>query len=154
MADRSRLPDKKLLDKLYEKILGPEEEMDEVSLREGLADYGLTPEEAIADVRVRLEKEIQDLRAKGSDVPPVLIDALASLQKSEEPKSENIAIDADDYVDDLLEGRIPGGAIGANQTSPLHAFRGLNTESLSEEDRQILERVEAELEAEDEQEEG
>ena len=49
---------------------------------------------------------------------------------------------------------MPGGVIGSSQPSHLHAFRGLNTENLPEEDRQILERLEAELEAEDEQEEG
>jgi len=154
MADRSRLPDKNQLDKLYHKILGPDEEMDEATARAILEDHGLTPEEAIEDVRVSLEQEVQSLRAKGADVPPTLLQALASLKPSEEDNRENITIDPDTWVNDLLDGRMPGNVAGANQPPHLHAFRDLDMESLSEEDQQILERLASELEDKDERGEG
>lgn len=154
MADRSRLPDKKLLDKLYYKIIGPEDEMDEVSTGALLEDYGLTPEDAVADVRKGLEQKIQELRAEGADVPQVLLDAVAGLQPKEEGIGEDTVLDPETWIRDLLAGRMPENVLGSGQAQHLHAFRGLSEENLSEEDRQILERLAVELEAENEQEEG
>jgi hypothetical protein len=159
MADRSRLPNKDQIDKLYDMLVGPDEEMDEVSAAAILEQDGVTREQVDRDLRERLEREVKELRDKGADVPPMLLKAIASLQPQEESAEEedggeDTAIDAKTWVRDLIAGRPPGDVPGPGQTQHLHAFRGLNMENLSEEDRQILERIDAELEAEDEQEEG
>lgn len=159
MADRSRLPSKDQIDKLFDMLVGPDEEMDEVSAAAILEQEGVTREQADRDLRERLEREVEELRAKGADVPPMLLKAIASLQPKEEgPEEEeggeDTTPDPETWVRDMLGGRVPGSVPDSGQAQHLHAFRGLSAENLSEEDRRILERLAAELDAEDEQEEG
>jgi hypothetical protein len=142
MADRSLLPDKARLEKLLKELLGPDEEMDEASASSILEQHGITDQELVNELRARLEREVRERESQGLVIPPMLLEALGGLPKTEE---EDIAVDPDTWIRKMLEGGLPGGDAGLNHASHLHSFRGLNMESLSEEDRQILERLAEEL---------
>jgi hypothetical protein len=143
MADRSPLPDKARLEKLIEDLHGPDEEMDDASAAAILEEHGVTDRSLASDLRARLAGEIEALESQGLDVPPMLRQALASLPVSEE--EQPVEVDPDTWIKQMFEGGMPGGVPGAGQASQIHSFRDLNTESLSEEDRQMLERLAEEL---------
>ncbi|HLL77270.1 MAG TPA: hypothetical protein VK421_18595 [Pyrinomonadaceae bacterium] len=64
---------------LLEMLLPPDEEMDEVSSSVILEEMGVDTRTLADDLRVRVEREIQKLQAKGEDVPETLYKVAAVL---------------------------------------------------------------------------
>jgi Asp-tRNA(Asn)/Glu-tRNA(Gln) amidotransferase A subunit family amidase len=50
--------------------------------------YGIDPESLNDDLRARLEREVEALRAQGAEVPPVMLEALDSLKSNSPPNDE------------------------------------------------------------------
>ena len=88
MADRPELPDQAQLEKLFRMLLGPEDEMDDVDVDLMLELYGIDPESLNDDLRMRLEREVEELRAQGAEVPPVMLEALDSFNSNTPPNDE------------------------------------------------------------------
>ncbi|MCA1636554.1 MAG: hypothetical protein LC802_23410 [Acidobacteria bacterium] len=147
MADKTPLPTHDQLKKLLDTLLPPDEEMDEVSSAVILEEMGVDTGALQGDLRARLEREVQELRAKGEDLPQPLLAALSSLRPKEEPEDQT-GLDPEVWVDNLIAGRMPGHLTGSGQAQHLRSFRARNVEFLAEEDRRILEELVAELQSE------
>ena len=147
MADRTPLPTQAQLEKLLEMLLPPDEEMDEVSASIILEEMGVDTSTLADDLRMRLEREVQELRAKGEDVPEPLLDALASLQAKTQPK-EQTDIDPEVWIDNLIRGYIPSYLTEMGRAQHLQSFRAGNMGFLTKEDLRILEELVAELQSE------
>jgi hypothetical protein len=144
MAERTPLPDRARLQKFLNRLLVPDEEMDDETAAAILEAQGITDQMLADDLRAAFEAEIKSLESQGLDVPESLRQALASLPAGQQEKAED---DPDTWVRKMFEGGASPDAMAPSQSSPLHAFRDLDVESLSEEDRQILERLAEELQA-------
>jgi hypothetical protein len=96
---------------------------------------------------MRLERKVQEQRGRGDEVSPDLLEVIASLQSGEEPEGLT-APDPEIWIDNLLNGAMPDNLTGSVQARHLQSFRSRNMESLSTEDRQILEELAAELQSE------
>lgn len=153
MADKTPLPTHDQLRKLLDKLFPPDEEMDEVSAAAILEDMGVDTSQLAGDLRARLEREVQELQAKGEDVPQPLLDALSSLQPKEAPE-DHAALDPEVWIDNLIAGRMSSHLTGSGEARHLQAFRSRNMEFLTEEDLRILEELAAELRSEMEEGEG
>lgn len=153
MADKTPLPTHDQLKKLLDRLLPPDEEMDEVSAAAILEDMGVDTSTLPGDLRARLEREVQELQTKGEDVPQPLLDALSSLQPKEAPEDYTV-LDPEVWIDNLIAGRMPSYLTGSGQARHLQAFRSRNMEFLTEEDLRILEDLAAELRSKMGEEEG
>ncbi len=69
MSDRTPLPTKAQLEKLLEKLLPANEEMDEVSASIILEEQGLDRISLAKLLHKRIEQRIVDTRAKSEDIP-------------------------------------------------------------------------------------
>jgi hypothetical protein len=114
--------------------------------------YGIDPESLNDDLRARLEREVEALRAQGAEVPPVMLEALDSLESKSQAEDQATHI-PEVWIDILLRDAMPASLTGTGPAVHLQSFRALNMESLSQEDQQILQGLAAELTAETEAEE-
>ena len=151
MADKTPLLPLAELQRLIEKLVPANEDMDELSAsiiltREGV-DLGTLPD----DLKVRLERGLEEMRAKGEEVPPELVEMVALLEKDPEPETQ-ADIELGAWIDSLLAGQVPGGAMGASQQR--QAFRSMRKEGLTENDLLILERLAAEIQSQTGEKEG
>ncbi len=151
MAERTPLPKREQLEKLLEKLLPPNEEMDEVSAAVILESAGVDRSKLSEDLSQRLKRRIEELQAEGADVPPQLIEALTSLRPEAEPEDQ-VSPDPEDWIKKLLSGSMPGNLSQSSGAGPLQSFRARNMEFLSEEDQKILEELVAELQLETDEE--
>jgi hypothetical protein len=88
MANRTSLPTHAQLKKLLEMLLPPDEEMDEVSASVILEEMGVDTSTLADDLAMRIEQEVQELRAKGEDMPELLLEVMTTLE-SHSPSNEN-----------------------------------------------------------------
>ena len=79
MPERTELPDAEQLSKLFRLLLGPEDEWDEADAEIVLELHGVDPASLDDGLRKRLEREVEERRARGEDVPSDLLDVLAKL---------------------------------------------------------------------------
>jgi hypothetical protein len=147
MADKTPLPEPDQFRKLLEELLPPDEEMDEVSSAAILEGMGVDTGSLPGDLRARLEREVQELQARGEAVPRTLLDALSSL-RPEGGQEDDAALDPEAWIDSLIAGRMPGHLTPPDSARHLQAFRSRNEEFLTEEDLRILEELAAELRSE------
>jgi hypothetical protein len=150
MAERTPLPTKAQLRKLLERLLPPNEEMDEVSAAIILEREGVDRSTLADELKGTVERRVEELRAQGKDVPQALLDTLNTLESDDESEEEHPSIDPDTWIDSLLSGRMPGNLPEPDRAHLLQAFRSRNIEFLTEEDLRILEGLASELEGEDE----
>lgn len=142
MKDTARLPTRAELQKLMERLLPANEEMDEFSASIILERAGVKPEGFTADLRSRLESRAVELRARGEEVPQALVDTLGILERRiQEAQSTT---EADEIIGELLRGRVLGAVTEQNKPEAVHAFRSSGVE-LSEEDVRLLEEISKEL---------
>lgn len=151
MTERTPLPKREQLEKLLEKLLPPDEEMDEVSAAVILESAGVDRSTLSEDLSQRLKRRIEELQAEGAEVPPQLLEALTSLHPEAEP-DDQVSPDPEDWIKKLLSGSMPGNLSPSSGAIHLQSFRARNMEFLSEEDQQILEDLVAELQSETDEE--
>src|SRR5437868_2134269 len=111
-------------------------EMDEVSSAVILEGMGVDTGTLPGDLRARLEREVQELQAKGESVPQPLLETLCTLRPRDEYK-DDAALDPEAWIDDLIAGRMLGHLMRTEQARHLHAFRSLKMEFQTVEDLRI-----------------
>jgi len=79
MKHDATLPTKDQLENLLEKLLPPNEEMDQESASIILEREGLDRKWLAAALKTRLERRVERLRTQGEVVPPELLRVLATL---------------------------------------------------------------------------
>ena len=137
MSDRTPLPKRAELLDLLEKLLPPNEEMDEVSASIILDQQGVDHVWLASALKSRLERRVADMHKRGEDVPPALTDMLAIVQQKTESKDE-VEIDPGAWIDSLLSGHVPDTMAKPDRSGHVQAFRSRGREFLTEEDLQIL----------------
>ena len=80
MAERTPLPTRAQLRKLIERLLPPNEEMDEVSADIILEREGIDHSTLVDELKGRVDRRMEELRTQGRDAPQALIDLMAILQ--------------------------------------------------------------------------
>jgi hypothetical protein len=70
------LPTCTQLERLIERLLAPDEEMDEVSATIILGREGMDRSRLADELKGRLERRVEDRRVQGKDVPQALLDTL------------------------------------------------------------------------------
>lgn len=150
MANESDSPDRSDFERLYERLMTPDEEMDAASAVELLEEEGIDRGALVAGLRARLAREVERLEAEAEPVPQAMRDALEGLNatatRDDEPASE---VDPEAWVGALLydvSAPPPGDGSGSNH---LRSFRERST-SLSPQDEEILRDLAAELERDEE----
>lgn len=73
----SPLPTHAELERLIERLLPPDEEMDEISAAIILEREGVDRSKLADELKGRMERRVKELRAQGRDVPQTLLDTLA-----------------------------------------------------------------------------
>jgi hypothetical protein len=121
--------------------------MDEVSADIILESVGVDTPAISADLNQRLKQRIGELQAQDVEVPPQLLDALASYRQEAEPEDQ-VSPDPEDWIKSLLGGTMPGNLSQSGGAMHLQSFRARNIEFLSEEDQRILEELADELQSE------
>jgi len=145
MKEPTRLPTRAELQEVLEKLLPPNEEMDNVSASIILERAGIDLDSVTEGVRTHLEKLAAELSARGEEVPQALQDTLEALQP--ETEDDMAMLSPERMIDGLLSGDLPGSAMETNRAAYAHAFRSRGRELLSEEDLRILEEISLELQA-------
>jgi hypothetical protein len=81
MAEKTPLPTHAQLKKLLEMLLLPNEEMDEMSGAIILDQEGIDRSKLADDLRMRLERKVQEQRGRGDEVSPDLLEVIARLEQ-------------------------------------------------------------------------
>ena len=145
MANKTSLPTKAELNALIELLAATGDEADEIdSAREPQTSAEIT--NLAEDLVGRLERGIEEMRAKGEEVPVTLSNTVQSLHAhlEQEPKE----VDAEKWIDSLLAGQIPAGR--GKDAGGVPAFRSLRMDLLTEEDLEILKEMAEEIRAQKE----
>jgi hypothetical protein len=95
-----------------------------------------------ADLLVRLEHGVAEMKTNGESVPPTVLETIELLRAHNDKESERI--DPHEWIKSLLAGNIPAGR--ANAPRGL-SFRSLRTDLLTDEDREILREMAEEVRA-------
>src|ERR1041384_396474 len=143
MTDEAPFPSEAQLTELLDRLLPENEDMDSVSASIILEDAGVDRMQLATALRSRLQSRIGDMTANREDVPPVLSEVVAALDRNIEAHEKDFD-DPDNWIDALLSGRYPESQMGP---AYIEAFRPRGTDPLTEEDIQILKELESELEA-------
>ncbi len=143
MKDTGRLPTRAELQKLMERLLPANEQMDEFSASIILERAGVSEEGFAQGLRSRLESRAVEMRARGEEVPQALMDTLEILERRIQDEEQGTG-EADKIIGELLEGRVLGAVTEQNRPGAVHAFRSSGVE-LSEEDVRLLEEISLEL---------
>lgn len=78
--NHSPLPTHAQLEKLIERLLPPDEEMDEVSASIILEREGVDRSKLADELKGRVERRVEELRTQGKDVPQALLEVVAMLE--------------------------------------------------------------------------
>lgn len=78
--NHSPLPTHAQLERLIERLLPPDEEMDEVSAAIILEREGVDRSKLADELKGRVERRVEELRAQGEDVPQALLEVVAMLE--------------------------------------------------------------------------
>lgn len=79
MTPTDKEPDKKLLAEFIDSLTPPNDEMDIVSATIVLERAGIDPSTLDKDLKKRLEREVDEMKAKNEDVPEELLRFLEHL---------------------------------------------------------------------------
>ncbi len=79
MTPTDKKPDKKLLAEFIDSLTPPNDEMDIVSATIVLQRAGVDPSTLDKDIKKRLEREVEEMRARNEDVPQELLRFLEHL---------------------------------------------------------------------------
>jgi hypothetical protein len=79
MTPSDKKPDKKLLAEFIDSLTPPNDEMDIVSATIFLQRAGIDPSRLDKDLKERLEREVDEMRARNEDVPEDLLRFLQHL---------------------------------------------------------------------------
>lgn len=152
MADKSLLPTRTEMEKLFGALCAPGEEMDEACAAEVLEQHGLDSQTLVAGFEARLAREVQTLEAEGKHVPKSLLDALSSVRASAQTAAADEAdVDPKEWLDHLLSNQTYGNSAGEGRSYHLQSFRELKAGSLTGKDREILDALATELETGEEE---
>jgi len=77
--DDVTVPTEKQLDKLFESLLPPNEEMDQMTASIILESGGVDRQWLATALRSRLERRVEQMQARGETVPPNLLKVIAAL---------------------------------------------------------------------------
>jgi hypothetical protein len=88
-----------------------------------------------ADLLVRLERGVAEMKANGESPPVALLETIELLRAHDEQQTETEGIDPHKWIESLLAGQIPPERINAPTSL---SFRSLRTDLMTEEDREIL----------------
>jgi hypothetical protein len=80
MAEKTPIPTHAQLKKLLEMLLPPNEEIDEMSAAIILDQEGIDRSKLADDLRMRLERKVQEHRRRGEEVSPDLLEVIARLE--------------------------------------------------------------------------
>jgi hypothetical protein len=79
MTPTNKKPDKKLLGEFIDSLTPPNDEMDIASATIVLERAGVDPSTLDKDLKKRLEREVEEMRARNEDVPEELLRFLEHL---------------------------------------------------------------------------
>ncbi len=125
---------------IFDAILGPDEEIREKTAEEIMETYERRKEQLVDNLKSRVQKKVKDIRDETGQVPNALVTMLNSIreyQREQVPK----ALSAADWVSEIFSG----AAMPNTHAEPRYAFRNLDAGEVSENDRRILNEMEAEL---------
>lgn len=140
MENKNPLPSREELKRFIESLTPPNEEMDDVSativLEQAGVDVGAFPN----DLMARLDREVEEMRAREEEVPAPLLEFAEALHRQIEAAKET-STDPETHIKNLLAKRFPPGDAASLRAS----FRSLRMELLTEEDLRLLEDLYEEL---------
>lgn len=152
MADKSPLPTRTEMEKLFGALCAPGEEMDEACAAEVLEQHGINPQSLVAGFQARLAHKIQTLEAEGGKVPNSLLDALSSVRAGvQTAAADEVDVNPEAWLDHLLSNQAYGNSAGEGRSYHLQSFRELKIGSLTPKDREILDALATELETGEEE---
>jgi hypothetical protein len=139
------IPPKSEGEELFDAVLGPDEELSDQVSRKVLETYGITGERLVDKLKTRLQgkiKQIHDETGKISEPLEATLKNVREYQKEKVPKP----ISADVWINGMFDGKY----IQSAHEQPLYSFRNCEGGEVSENDKQILSSLKAELGNEEE----
>ncbi len=133
-------------EEIFDALLGTPEEMDEESAEAFLEGYGIDSAQLVSDMKERVAREARKLRVAGKDEPITMRNALRSLREAERHGHESPQVDPETWIGKLLSGDL--GSVGRAEV--VYSFRNRKGD-LSENDRAVLDALNAELANESEE---
>jgi hypothetical protein len=141
MENKNPLPSREELKRFIESLTPPNEEMDEVSativLEQAGVDVGAFPD----DLMTRLDREVEEMRAREEEVPAPLLEFTEALHRQVEAEKEEPSTDPETHIKNLLAKKVPP----RDEASLRASFRSLRVDLLTEEDVRLLEDLYEEL---------
>jgi len=145
MSDKTSLPTKAELNALIELLATTADEAEEIdSAREPQTSAEVA--DLAEDLVGRLERGIEEMRAKGEEVPAALSNTVQLLHAHIEQEASEVT--TEEWVDSLLAGRVPPGR--GQPAAGAAAFRSLRMDLLTEDDLKILKEMAEEIRAQKE----
>jgi hypothetical protein len=127
-------------EELFDAILGPDEEISEKTAAEIMETYARTKEQLVDNLKARVQKRVKEIRDETGQVPNTLVAMLNNIREYQRERVPK-AMSAEDWVSEMFSG----AAMPTTHAEPRYAFRNLDTGEVSENDRRILNEMEAEL---------
>lgn len=143
MSDKPPLPSRDELKLFIDSLTPPIEEMDEVSATVVLERAGVDVHAFPVDLMTRLDREIEELRTRGEEIPGPLTELAEVLHHQSQAAEEEELLDPETHIPRLLAGEVQSGST----TSRVASFRELRGDLLTEEDIQTLQDLYEELKA-------
>lgn len=143
MSEKTALPSIEELKRFIESLTPPGDEVDEVSARIVLERAGVDIDAFPEELMARLDSEIKDIRERGEEIPPPLMDLAEALHRQSQAMSDEEALDPETHIPMLLAKQMPGGAA----SRPVASFRSLRTDLLTDEDLKMLQDLYDELQS-------
>lgn len=144
MSDKTSLPTKAELNALIELLAATGDEADEIdSAREPQTSAEIT--NLAEDLVGRLERGIEEMRAKGEEVPAALSTSVQLLHDHIDEETRDVT--TEEWVDSLLAGRVPPGR---GHPTGMPSFRSLRRDLLTEDDLEMLRQMAEEIRAQKE----
>ena len=132
-------------DRLFEALLGPDEEIDSESARQILQAHGIEPSELISKFKAKLDEEARKLRLQGIPVPPSMQNALHNLKAGPVERLDPTANDPSAWLNSLLSG-----ALQSSRQQAAYSLRPRKPgQHLTGKDQNILDMLSAEIEEEE-----
>ena len=129
-------------------ILGSDEEMDEETATEILQLYGITGSQLLEGFKLRLNAELRKHHEETNEVSKPLSAVLQSVREQQR-QSESESVTFQSYIANFLNNPMTHNT----ETYALYSFHKLQEGEVSEEDKNILDELRAELENDEEEKE-
>jgi len=134
-------PSKTAKDELFDAVFGRDEEISENVAEEIVQSHGVSREQLVDNLKMEVQERIKRVRDETGAIPKTLVAMLNNIREYQKEKAPK-PVGADEWVAEIFTG----GAMPSSHAQPLYNFRGRGTRELSDNDRRILNELQAEIE--------